>query len=284
MSTAPFDPPSESDRADAPRERLSVEVESGPPRSRARVFGEIDLDVENELHEELFAALDAGATGLDLDLSAVTFCGGSGLHLLLALNSRAAETGKTLVLTAVSRYVSRVLDITGVRRLLTIREQHDPHPVGGRDQLTPGRQPIGPPPRAGLREPVLSSAMGMMAIAPCFACQVKQLLRAAAWAWRPALDVATALVNCSYGVPLPVGLQAALDTTVRSARTAALTDSLPLGSTWQPNPADAERAVRLLCEVRARLKAVLADETAHRAMEDALRTLYALMAQPRPPS
>ncbi|RSS46504.1 STAS domain-containing protein [Streptomyces sp. WAC07061] len=102
-------------------ERVAVVFESGPQRVLARVSGEIDIDEATDLREELTAALEASTTGLDIDMAAVTFCDSSGLHILLDLNQLAVQAGKTLVVTALSRPVARVLHLSGVERMLTIR-------------------------------------------------------------------------------------------------------------------------------------------------------------------
>ncbi|MEW2412491.1 STAS domain-containing protein [Streptomyces sp. NPDC046866] len=102
-------------------ERVAVVCESGPHRVLARVSGEIDMDEAVGLREELTAALEAGHTGLDVDLAAVTFCDSTGLHVLLELNELAVQAGKTLVLTALSPPVARLLHLSGVERVLTVR-------------------------------------------------------------------------------------------------------------------------------------------------------------------
>ncbi|RST06662.1 anti-sigma factor antagonist [Streptomyces sp. WAC07149] len=102
-------------------QHVAVVFEAGPQRGLARVSGEIDMDEAPDLREELSAALEASSTGLDVDLAAVTFCDSSGLHVLLDLNQLAVQAGKTLVLTAVSRPVARVLHLSGVERVLAVR-------------------------------------------------------------------------------------------------------------------------------------------------------------------
>ncbi|MGW7437585.1 STAS domain-containing protein [Streptomyces sp. NPDC054849] len=138
------------DGASVHRPTLTVEVEPGPERMLARVRGEIDLDHVSALRQDLLAALEAGGTGLDLDLSAVTFCDSSGGHLFLALDALATETGKTLVLTAVSHRVARLLEITEAGRLLTFRESSPrragsgPAQRGATPPPSPGRSSAGP--------------------------------------------------------------------------------------------------------------------------------------------
>ncbi|MEU5217037.1 STAS domain-containing protein [Streptomyces sp. NPDC020807] len=98
---------------------VAVVVEPGPLRSLARVYGEIDLDDADGLRRDLAAALDSSREGLDVDLSGVIFCDSQGLHLLVDLHHRALGAGKSLVLTALSRPVARLVDVTGAREVLT---------------------------------------------------------------------------------------------------------------------------------------------------------------------
>ncbi|MEV7541142.1 STAS domain-containing protein [Streptomyces sp. NPDC089915] len=112
-----------------PPSSLSLTFEPGPHRVLARVSGEIDMDDAEGLRKDLSTALDSSRDGLDVDLSAVTFCDSQGLHVLLDLNRLAAKTGKSLVLTALSRPVAHLLDVSGTDRLLKVRGRPDPkHP------------------------------------------------------------------------------------------------------------------------------------------------------------
>ncbi|MFJ6782857.1 STAS domain-containing protein [Streptomyces yangpuensis] len=104
-------------------ESLAVVFEPGSQRTSVRVSGAIDMDDSAVLREDLTAALAASHGGLDIDLAAVTFCDSSGLHVLLDLHAQALETGKALVLTALSRPVTRLLHITDARRVLTVLDR-----------------------------------------------------------------------------------------------------------------------------------------------------------------
>ncbi|MFE3286924.1 STAS domain-containing protein, partial [Streptomyces sp. NPDC059233] len=97
-----------------------VVLEPGPQRILAHVSGEIDMDDADGLRADLLSALDSSRDGLDVDLSAVTFCDTTGLHILLDLNRLALETGKSLALTALSRPVARLLHVSGVQQVLTV--------------------------------------------------------------------------------------------------------------------------------------------------------------------
>lgn len=91
--------------------------------------GDLVLRLEGELDIEttvfVLAAVDdehlAGITGaLVIDLAALTFVDSSGLAALLHLDQRARAAGTTLVLAHPRANLDRLLDITGVRHLLTV--------------------------------------------------------------------------------------------------------------------------------------------------------------------
>ncbi|WP_424216078.1 STAS domain-containing protein (plasmid) [Streptomyces sp. BI20] len=105
---------------------VTVTVEPGARHALATVRGEIDMDDAPELLADLTAALEAGPTGLEVDLADVGFCDSSGLNALLVLHRKAAETGKTLALTALPHPIEHLLDLTGTRSLFTIRPRPTP--------------------------------------------------------------------------------------------------------------------------------------------------------------
>ncbi|KJY28552.1 STAS domain-containing protein [Streptomyces katrae] len=102
---------------------VAVVVEPGPERVLAQVSGEIDMDQAPALRQELTAALAASRAGLDIDMAGVTFCDSSGLHALLDVDQLAMQAGKTLALTALRPPVARLLHMSGVERVLTVRAQ-----------------------------------------------------------------------------------------------------------------------------------------------------------------
>ncbi|MFF1902991.1 STAS domain-containing protein [Kitasatospora sp. NPDC058218] len=119
---APSTPPAPVDGSGPLGERrladdLWVDSETAQDRVRVRVSGQIDLDVAGPLDEALEQALHASSTGLDVDLSAVTFCNSTGLNTLLRLRLTALRTGRDVVITEVSAQVGRLLAITDTRGL-----------------------------------------------------------------------------------------------------------------------------------------------------------------------
>ncbi|HEX9357316.1 MAG TPA: STAS domain-containing protein [Streptosporangiaceae bacterium] len=86
----------------------------------AELAGQLDLTGVSALREQLLGLLRPDAGRLVLDLSRVTFCDASGLAVLIGTSHRARRLGGFLRLAAVSPQVDRVLDLTGLRRHLTV--------------------------------------------------------------------------------------------------------------------------------------------------------------------
>ncbi|MEV4937259.1 STAS domain-containing protein [Streptomyces zaomyceticus] len=101
-------------------ERVAMVFEPGAGRTRVRISGEIDMDGVTDVRENLTAALEASREGLDIDLTAVTFCGSAGLHVLLELNGLALDAEKSLVLTSLSDPVARLLRLSDTPCALTV--------------------------------------------------------------------------------------------------------------------------------------------------------------------
>ncbi|MFF4324082.1 STAS domain-containing protein [Streptomyces sp. NPDC001568] len=113
---------------------VSVDIEPGTRSATARILGEIDMEDASEVRADLMAALEAGGVGLHVDLSALTFCDSSGLHLLIDLHHHAIRTGKTLTLE-INSQLDRLLTLTQTRHLFTIHERPGyPSPQGGRPE------------------------------------------------------------------------------------------------------------------------------------------------------
>ncbi|MFE2722083.1 STAS domain-containing protein [Kitasatospora sp. NPDC059327] len=141
-SGTPPSPPTVVDGSRPPGARrladdLWMESEPVRDRVRVRVYGEIDLDIAGAFHDALDEALRASRTGLDLDLSAVTFCNSTGLNTLLRLRLAARGSGRDVVVTAVSAPVERLLAVTDTGGLFA--------PGGGGGAGRPGGDETGSP-------------------------------------------------------------------------------------------------------------------------------------------
>ncbi len=85
------------------------------------VSGEIDLSTG----DELWAAIEEAATRsprLVIDLTETTFIDSSGLAVLVRAHHRLGQIPEAVVLRAPSSAARKVLDISGVDRLLTIED------------------------------------------------------------------------------------------------------------------------------------------------------------------
>lgn len=83
--------------------------------------GEVDIYTAPRFKESLLELLDAGACKLVVDLSAVTFIDSTALGVLIGALRRVNDAGGTMSLVVATPAVERVLAITGLDRVFTIR-------------------------------------------------------------------------------------------------------------------------------------------------------------------
>jgi anti-sigma B factor antagonist len=106
--------------ADTPTQRGAVpEFETRTERladSRyvVSVAGEIDLFTGPPFRAAVFAALDAGAGTLIVDLSECSFMDSTGISILVGANERLNHSAKPLAVVTDDPNVHKVLQITGV--------------------------------------------------------------------------------------------------------------------------------------------------------------------------
>ncbi|MFE7766602.1 STAS domain-containing protein [Streptomyces sp. NPDC057438] len=84
--------------------------------------GEIDLATVPRVYAALAACLRDGVHGIDVDLTAVTFCDVSGLHAFLTASWLGADAGTVLRLRHAPPAMARVIEMTGSGFLLD--EEH----------------------------------------------------------------------------------------------------------------------------------------------------------------
>jgi anti-sigma B factor antagonist len=98
-----------------PSQSFDIDVAADGDELVARFSGELDLLARPYVTETVAAKLqDGGIERLVVDLGGVTFCDSSGLGALLDIRRAAADAGVDMVLRAVPRSVSRLLDLTDV--------------------------------------------------------------------------------------------------------------------------------------------------------------------------
>lgn len=84
----------------------------------ARLYGELDMQVTDNLRAALETALDqSGATSIVFDLSNVSFIDSSGLGVILGRYRRIADRGGKMAFVGVEPAVRRVLELSGVLRI-----------------------------------------------------------------------------------------------------------------------------------------------------------------------
>lgn len=81
---------------------------------------EIDVTNSDEVRERLLSAAGQGASVLIADMSQTTFCDSTGITALVRAFRRANENGTKFRLVTTSSTVLRVLEITGVDRLIDV--------------------------------------------------------------------------------------------------------------------------------------------------------------------
>ena len=81
---------------------------------------EIDITNVDEVRERLLSAASQGASVLVADMSQTTFCDSAGVTALVRAFRRANENGTKFRLATTSSSVLRVLEITGVDRLIDV--------------------------------------------------------------------------------------------------------------------------------------------------------------------
>jgi anti-anti-sigma factor len=85
------------------------------------VAGELDVSNTTWLNECLQDAIDDGAVEIVLDIEDLTFMDSTGLAVLEGTHERMLADGGTFAIVAPAPNVARLLDLTGLSSLLTIR-------------------------------------------------------------------------------------------------------------------------------------------------------------------
>jgi anti-anti-sigma factor len=112
----------------AVRVTRKAELEAGlavrelhPGTTVVSMLGDCDLEVADDLESTLSTAAAGGATRIVVDLREATMVDSSALHALLAGRERAAEAGAELTVVCDRPSIVRVLELTGIDRLIPIQ-------------------------------------------------------------------------------------------------------------------------------------------------------------------
>jgi anti-anti-sigma factor len=105
------------------RPELAISVRRSPGEAVVQLTGEIDMLTSTRLSDAVNDLLNEAPPRIVLDLTGVTFCDSQGLGTLVVLSRKATTAQSVLVLTNVGDFLLRVLDITGLRSALMIRNE-----------------------------------------------------------------------------------------------------------------------------------------------------------------
>lgn len=100
---------------------LSHQVRDAPGAVRVVLSGELDMSVQDELHEVLHTLLAASAGVTEVDLRDVTLLDCAVIGELVRAHLDARRRGQVLVVTRPRGFVREVLELANVLALLTSR-------------------------------------------------------------------------------------------------------------------------------------------------------------------
>jgi anti-anti-sigma factor len=103
------------------RAELTIGMKRTADEVTLNLTGEIDMLTAAQLSGAVNEILADAPPRIVLDLDEVTFCDSQGLGTLVVLSRKASHAQSLLVLTNVGDFLLRVLDITGLRSALMIR-------------------------------------------------------------------------------------------------------------------------------------------------------------------
>jgi anti-sigma B factor antagonist len=87
--------------------------------------GEVDLYTAPRFKEDLVGLIESGVEAIVIDLSQVTFIDSTALGVIIGGVKRLRERDGRLMIVAGSRPVVRILDITGLDKVLTVFDTRD---------------------------------------------------------------------------------------------------------------------------------------------------------------
>lgn len=104
---------------------FGVETIGAPPVVVLGVRGQADLHTAPELRNAINAALDAGATGLVVDLSQASFVDSMTLGVLLGAVKRLRPSGGKVGIVCVDPHIRRIFEITMLDRVFSLHGDRD---------------------------------------------------------------------------------------------------------------------------------------------------------------
>jgi len=97
-------------------------IDAGSAVPTIAVHGQADLHTAPDLRDAMTNAIDGGATGLIVDLSAATFVDSMTLGVLLGAVKRLRPRGGKVTVVCVSPHIRRIFEITLLDRVFALHE------------------------------------------------------------------------------------------------------------------------------------------------------------------
>ncbi|MFJ8036531.1 STAS domain-containing protein [Streptomyces sp. NPDC096032] len=101
------------------------------------MLGELDFVSGDQIRTQLSNALATSTSGVELDLSGLSFCDCAGLSVLLELRHRALAQGKTVTIRAADPAFDRLLHLIGAHELFPRPQSRGPQPHAHRPKSSP---------------------------------------------------------------------------------------------------------------------------------------------------
>jgi anti-sigma B factor antagonist len=108
-----------------PANAALLDVEVAEDRGVLNLRGELCLSTAELVRKPLFSAIENGSTNVVLDLTECTFIDSSGLEVLALASWRLAaiDPRRELIVVSPRSAVRRILDLTGMDHIVTVRDQ-----------------------------------------------------------------------------------------------------------------------------------------------------------------
>ena len=100
---------------------LQVTVLGAVPEYEVRLLGELDMSTAPQLRDELHRLASDGATMVTVDLSELAFVDSTGLSVLITGLKQLRQQGGEMALRSPTPGTRRVLEITGLTEVFSIR-------------------------------------------------------------------------------------------------------------------------------------------------------------------
>ncbi|MFF8868335.1 STAS domain-containing protein [Streptomyces sp. NPDC015139] len=101
------------------------------------MLGELDLASGDQIRPQLYDALAKSTSGIELDLSGLSFCDCAGLSVLLELRHRALTQEKSVTIRAADPAFDRLLHLIGAHELFPRPHSRCPQPHAHRSPPSP---------------------------------------------------------------------------------------------------------------------------------------------------